>query len=129
MRYACQVCGLYDNIACPRILTLQKCALKLNTTFSEPRTSSNPIFSNLGILKFYNLIEILNILFVHQLFDIDLPEDLLNTFDFSKISHSFKTRRSYLSLTSTRDYQQFTGQLKCGKEERGNFYMKWTCYT
>ena len=56
------------------------------------------IFSDLGILKFFNLFEVLNILFVHQLFNVDLPEDLLDTFDFSKISHSFNTRGSCLGL-------------------------------
>ena len=68
MRYACQVWGLCDNVACHLILTLQKCALRL-ITYSAPRTSSNPISSDLGILKFFNLVEVLNILFVHQLFN------------------------------------------------------------
>ena len=86
MRYACQVWGLCD-----------KCALRL-ITFSAARTPSNPIFSDLGILKFSNLVEVLNILFVHQLFNVDLPEDLLDTFDFSKIGHSFDTRGSCLGL-------------------------------
>ena len=45
--------------------TLQKAALRL-ITFSAPRTPSNPIFSNLGILKFFEFVEALNILFVHQ---------------------------------------------------------------
>ena len=97
MRYACQVWGLCDNVACHHILTLQKCALRL-ITFNAPRTPSNPIFSDLGILKFFNLVEVLNILFVHQLFNVDLPEDLMDTFDFSKISHSFNTRGSWSSL-------------------------------
>ena len=48
-------------------------------------------FSNLGILKIFYLVEILNI-------NIDLPEDQLNTFDFSKISHSLNTRGSCLGL-------------------------------
>ena len=55
---------------------------------------SNPIFSDLGILKFFNLVEVLNILFVHQLFNVDLPEDLLDTFDFSKISHAWAFLKS-----------------------------------
>ena len=98
MRYAYQVWGLCDNVACHRILTLQKYALYRLITFSAPRTPSNPIFSDLGILKFFNLVEVLNILFVHQLFNVDLPEDLLDTFDFSIISHSFNTRGSCLGL-------------------------------
>ena len=97
-----QFSHLCDNVACYHdcILTLQKCALRL-ITFSAPRTPSNPIFSDLGILKFFNLVEVLNILFVHQLFNVDLPEDLLDTFDFSKISHSFNARGSCLGLLKT----------------------------
>ena len=97
MRYACQVWGLCDNAACHRILTLQKCALRL-ITFSAPRSPSNPIFSNLGILKFFDLVEFLNILLVHQHFARDLPVDLLNTFNLSKVNHSFNTRGSSLGL-------------------------------
>ena len=86
-----------DNVACHRISTLQKCALRL-FTFSTPRTPPNPIFSNLGILKFFDLVKILNILFVHQLFNVDIFEDLLNTFDFSKICHSFNIKGSCLGV-------------------------------
>ena len=85
------------NVACHRILTFQKCALRL-ITFNAPRSPSNPIFFNLGILKFFDLVEVLNILFVHQHSNRDLPEDLLNTLNLSKTSHSFNTRGSTLGL-------------------------------
>ena len=88
MRYACQIWGLRDNTTCHRILTLQKSALRL-MTFNAPRSPSNPIFSNLGILKVFDLVEVLNILFVPKYF---LPNDLIDTVSFSKICHSFNTR-------------------------------------
>ena len=69
-----RVWGLFDNVACHYTITLQKYALRL-IIFSTPRSPSNPIFSNHRILKFFDLVEILNILFVHQLFNIDIPED------------------------------------------------------
>ena len=100
MRYACQVWGLCDNVACHRILTLQKCALRL-ITFSAPRSPSNPIFSDLGILKFFNLVEVLNILFVHQLFNVDLPEGLMDTFDLAKsVIHSIQGGHAWAFLKS-----------------------------
>jgi len=43
-----------------RILILLKAALRL-ITFSEPRSPSFSIFSELGILKFFDLVEVLNI--------------------------------------------------------------------
>ena len=67
-------------------------------TFSAPRTPSNPIFSNLGILKFFDIVEVLNILFVHQYLNQNLPSDLLKTLKFIKISHSFNTRGNFLGL-------------------------------
>ena len=97
MRYACQIWGLRDNTTCHRILTLQKSALRL-MTLNAPRSPSNPIFSNLGILKVFDLVEVLNILFVHQYFNRGLPNDLIDTLSFSKICHSFNTRGSALGL-------------------------------
>ena len=96
-RYSCQIWGLRDNTNSHRILTLQKAALRL-ITFSAPRTPSYPIFSNLGILKFFDIVEVLNILFVHQHLNQNLPSDLLKTLKFTKISHSFNTRVNVLGL-------------------------------
>ena len=86
MRYACQLWGLCDNSVTHRILTLQKAALRL-ITFSEPRSPSAPIFAELEILKFFDLVEVLNILLVHQ--------------HFSKVHHSFCTRGKSLGLPSS----------------------------
>ena len=97
MHYACQIWGLRDNSTCHCILTLQKFALRL-ITFNAPRSPSNLIFSNLGILKFFDLVEVLNILFVHQHSNQGLPLDLLDSLTFSKISHSFDTRGNALGL-------------------------------
>ena len=97
MRYNCQIWGLRDNLNSHRILTLQKAALRL-ITFSAPRTPSNPIFLNLGILKFFDIVEVLNVLFVHQYLNQSLPSDLLKTLKFTKISHSINTRGNVLGL-------------------------------
>ena len=108
MRYGCQLWGLRDNTYSHRVLTLQKAALRL-ITFSEPRASSNPIFSNLGILKFFDMVEVLNIKFVHQFFNRALPLELLDTLKFYKINHSIRTRSQSLGLiqipsVNTRSY-------------------------
>ena len=97
MRYACQVWGLRDNSVTHRILTLQKSALRL-ITFSKPRSPSSPIFSELRILKFFDLVEVMNILSVYQHLNSKLPADLLVTLNFSKMSHSFGTRGNSLGL-------------------------------
>ena len=99
MRYACQIWGLSDNSITHRILTLQKTALRL-ITFSEPRAPSAQIFANLGILKFFDQVEVLNILLVHQHLNLQLPLDTLHTLKLSKIQHSFGTRGNTLGLLS-----------------------------
>ena len=55
-------------------------------TFSEPQSPSNPIFCNLQILNFFDLIvEVLNILLVHRHLNLELPSDTLQTLKFDKI--------------------------------------------
>ena len=97
LRYGCQIWGLCDNTITHRILTLQKTALRL-MTFSEPRSPSAPIFSELGILKFFDEVEVLNILLVHQHLNRNLPVDTLETLKFNKICHSVGTRGNALGL-------------------------------
>ena len=99
IRYACQIWGLCDNYITHQIFTLQKTAMRL-ITFSEPRAPSNPIFCNLQILKFFDLVEVLNILLVHQHLNLELPLDTLQTLKFEKIRHHIGTRSNSLGLLS-----------------------------
>ena len=95
--YACQVWGTRDSTITHRILTLQKSALRL-LTFREPRSPSAPIFAELGILKFFDLVKVLNICFVHNFLNSNLPTDTLNSLSFQKISHSHGTRYNSIGL-------------------------------
>ena len=97
MRYACQIYGLRDSTITHRILTLQKTALRL-LTFSEPQSPSSPLFSNLEILKFFDLVEVLNICFVHQHLNSSLPVDNLESLIFHQINHSYNTRGNTMGL-------------------------------
>lgn len=97
LHYGCQIWGLRDNTVTRRILTLQKAALRL-ITFNQPRAPSSPIFSNLGILKVFDLVKTLNVQFLHKFLNSDLPQDTLNTFVFSKINHPHSTRSISLGL-------------------------------
>ena len=99
IRYASQIWGLCDNFVTHRILTLQKAALRL-MLLREPRTHSSPMFAELGILNFFDQVEVLNILFVHQHINGKLPMDTLRTLNFDKISHDTGTRGSTLGLLS-----------------------------
>ena len=97
IRYASQVWGLRDNSVTHRILTLQNTAMRL-MTFNGPRTSPTPLYAELGILKVFDLVKLMNILYVHRYLSSDLPTDTLETLDFSKINHSHGTRSNAVGL-------------------------------
>ena len=96
-RYASQIWGLRDNSVSHRILTLQNFAMRL-LTFKGPRTSATPLYSELGILKFFDQVEIMNILYVHKYLNGNLPVDSLETLKFEKVDHSFATRGNVIGL-------------------------------
>ena len=58
-RYASQIWGLCDNSVTHRILTLQNFAMRL-LTFNGPRVSATPLYAELGVLKFFDQVEIIN---------------------------------------------------------------------
>jgi len=99
IRYACQIWGLCDNSVTHRILTLQNSALRL-ITFNGPRTSATPLYAELGILKFFDLVKTLNIPYVHKYLNGNLPSDSLETLEFNKLNHSIGTRGNTAGLLS-----------------------------
>ena len=82
-RYASQIFGLCDNSVTHRILTLQNFALRL-LTFNGPRISATPLYSELKILKFFDQVKVMNIIYVHKYLNGNLPIDTLNTLNFEK---------------------------------------------
>ena len=67
-------------------------------TFNGPRVSATPLYAELGVLKFFDQVEIMNILYVHKYLNGNLPTDTLKTLKFSKIDHSFETRGNTIGL-------------------------------
>ena len=98
LQYACQTWGLCDTSISHRILTLQKSAIRLMMTFSNNRTPSSSLFLELKILKVFDLVKVLNILFIHQYLNSMLPVDTLNTFTFQNNAHLYDTRSNELGL-------------------------------
>ena len=96
-RYASQVWGHCDNSVTHRILTLQNLAMRL-ITFSAPRKSATPLYAELSILKFFDQVKVMNILYVHKYLNGNLPEDCLKTLKFIKTNHSYATRGNAIGL-------------------------------
>ena len=61
-------------------------------SFAPPRSDSSPLFQNLNIFKFFDMIDIQNVLFLRNVYQESLPKALLNTYDVQFI-HVYKTRR------------------------------------
>ena len=96
-RYASQIWGLCDNSVTHRILTLQNFAMRL-ITFNGPRVSATPLYADLEILKFFDQVKVMNILYVHKYLNGNLPRDTLETLEFKKINHSHVTRANDIGL-------------------------------
>jgi len=95
--YASQLWGLCDNTVTHRILTLQNTALRL-MTFSEPRTSATPLFAELKLLKIFDQVKVMNILFIQKYLQGNLPSDVLSTLNFDEIDHKTGTRGKAIKL-------------------------------
>ena len=79
MFYACQVLGQNKNSITNRIFTLQKSAIRI-MSFETRRSHSDPLFHNYKILKFFDMIQSQNMLFMPKLLKNNIPSDLHNTF-------------------------------------------------
>ena len=86
-----------ETVNTRRVLILQKYALRI-LSFSPPRTPSAPIFKTFKILTIFDLVKTLNILFVHQHLNLNLPPDLCNSITFDEIDHNYSTRCQSLGL-------------------------------
>ena len=64
-------------------------------TFSEFRAHSAPLFARLKILSIFDLVKVLNILFVHQVLNKKVPDEVSNYFQFTMKKHAHNTRESF----------------------------------
>ena len=93
MRYNCQVWGLANNYITNRIFILQKAAIRI-ISFSQFRAHSAPLFANLKILTIFDLVKVLNILFVHDVLNKIVPDEVLECFKFTVKNHDHYTRET-----------------------------------
>jgi len=96
-RYASQIWGLCDNTTTHRIQILQNTALRL-MTFKEPRSSANPLYHELSLLKIFDQVKVMNVCYVQKYLQGNLPSDVLSTLNFEEIDHAVGTRRKAIKL-------------------------------
>lgn len=93
MTYALVVWGQNPNSNCKRISILQKCAVRI-MSFASPRTHSNPLFKQLGVIKLSDQIQCNNIILIHQILNNKIPQQLITTFALVFNNPFYSTRVS-----------------------------------
>ncbi|XP_057290769.1 uncharacterized protein LOC130613442 [Hydractinia symbiolongicarpus] len=96
LQYCNQIWGQPNSLDVNRIAVLQNFAIR-QMTFESRRASSSIIYGNLEILKFNDIVQCQNILFLHKLFHDKMPATIQNTFavDFN---HAQSTRAEKAGL-------------------------------
>ena len=89
--YSCQIWGQVKNCITNRIFILQKSAVRI-MTFESRRSHSDPLFQKLNIVKFFDIVQSQNILFMHKLLNNNIPSELHNTFALLPNDSSHNTR-------------------------------------
>jgi len=90
MNYCAQIWGQSVGCFVNRIKTLQNCAVRL-ICFADFRAPVNPLYRQLGILKFEDLVHLHNVVFTYSVYHRLLPAPLISTFNFD-FTHAYSTR-------------------------------------
>ena len=115
--YGCQIWGQVTNIFNQKILKLQNKALRI-ISFSDFRANSNPLYSNLKILKLRDQIVLQNCLFIHDALNNASPNCFNEYFKRTREIHPLNTRNANLgclfaSHSGTMRYGIFSITNKC----------------
>ena len=98
--YCCQIWGQHvegvSETLLTRIKVLQNCALRL-MTFSNYKDHASPLYSYFGMLKFRDIVERQNVLFLHDVYNNNIPRDVVETLNID-FSHFYNTRSSSRGL-------------------------------
>ena len=117
--YACQIWGQNKSIITNRIFILQKSAVRI-MSFASFRSHSDPLFQKLNILKFFDMVQNQNIIFMHKLLNNNLPSDLQNTFALLTSDSSHNTRnKNYITFVipqvNTQQFGTYSIKFQCIK--------------
>ena len=82
-----------NNQNVKRIMRLQKKAVRI-INFAHHQDHADPIFNQLGILKFTDKVQVQNVLLVSDSLNSRLPTILNNMYNFIESAHYCKTRNS-----------------------------------
>ena len=93
LRYAIQVWGQHRNQTIKEIEQIQEKAIRIMSC--KPKNEpTNPLFRNLKIMKFKDILAYNNCIFVHDQLNENLPERFCNFFTTAPAQHNYNTRDS-----------------------------------
>ena len=106
-----------SNSITNRIFILQKSAIRI-MSFESRQTNCNLLFQKLNILKFFDLVQTQNIIFLHKLLNGNIPSELQETFKLLTIEFSHDTRnKNYLTFTvphiNTQQFGTYSIKYQC----------------
>ena len=102
--YGCQIWTQKLLAVSDKIFRLQKNAMRI-MTFSEFRSHSEPLFSQLNILKFTDNISVINCIFVHDFLKGNLPSAFESIFTRAGDIYSTETRQVKTGMLFTPRYK------------------------
>ena len=89
LTYGCQLWGMTDYLN-SKILTQQKKAIRILAS-ADFHAHTNPLFSELKLLKLQDIVKLNNIIFVHNVLHNKAPIIFDNFFTFFKRQHNYNT--------------------------------------
>ena len=94
LTYAVHVWGLTFPSFLTQLFIIQKKAIRIISSFSEPKSHSEPLFKSLNLLKLKDVSESQILSFVYQWSRRLLPSCFSEYFKFTSSVHSYSTRQS-----------------------------------
>ena len=99
LNYCTQLWGQPVSNSIDRISNLQNRAVRI-MSFADFHAPVDPLYCNLKLIKFSDLVHLKNVLFTHSLYHKNLPVALLNTFNID-FTHAYPTRSSTRGLINS----------------------------
>ena len=99
LNYCAQICGQPVSDFVSRIASLQNRAIRI-MCFADYHAPVDPLYRELDLIKFKDLVHLQNTLLVHSVFHQNLPNSLLQTFDID-FTHAYPTRACTRGLINT----------------------------
>ena len=96
MRYSCQILGQTRNEHVSDIVKLQKRAVR-KINFSDKYTSAKPLFNELRILSFDEIVNLQNCCLVLNVLNKEVPKAFQELLKKIANQHYYKSRAAYLN--------------------------------